>query len=147
MVKVYSFAVADLLHIGHLKSFQQAKALGDYLIVGILTDEANERYKRKSIIPFEQRLELVNQLKCVDMAVPQYDVDPTENLKIYQPDIVVHGDDWGNDFLGATYMRSIGKQAILTRYYPYQSTTMIIEDIVRRYKVNPDSLGKKTREE
>ena len=145
-IVVYAFAVGDLLHLGHLKAFQQAKGLGTYLIVGILTDKATEVYKRKSIIPFEERVELVSQLKCVDKVVPQYSVDPTENLKLYKPDIVVHGDDWEEDFLGAAYMRSIGKQAVRTKYFPCQSTTMIINEVIKRYKENPVSLEKKAED-
>jgi len=129
---VYAFVVGDLLHIGHLRALQQAKALGDYLIVGVLTDKAVEAYKRKPIIPFLERIEMVENLRCVDYVVEQDDVDPTENLKILNPDIVVHGDDWDENFLGAEYMRSIGKEAVRTKYYPYQSTTEIIKCVKER---------------
>jgi len=129
MIKVYAYVVGDLLHFGHLKALQQAKALGDYLIVGVLTDEAVKTYKRWPIIPFEERLELVANLKCVDEVVRQDTLDPTENLKKLDVDIVVHGDDWDEDFPGAAYMRSIGKKAIRTAYYKGQSTTDIIERI------------------
>ncbi len=131
-VVVYAYQVADLFHKGHGKALEQAKALGDYLIVGVLTDEAVEAYKRTPIIPFEQRVYMVRHFDCVDMVVIQMDVDPTENLKRYRADIVVHGDDWGEDFPGAEYMRSIGKQAIRTKYYEEQSTTKIIEEIICR---------------
>ena len=123
---IYAYVVGDLLHIGHLRALQQAKALGDYLIVGVLTDRAVEVYKRKPIIPFLERIEMVRNLKCVDWVVEQDDVDPTENLRVLDPDIVVHGDDWDENFPGAEYMRSIGRQAVRTKYFPYQSTTEII---------------------
>ena len=123
---VYAYVVGDLLHIGHLKALQQAKALGDELIVGVLTDDAVEAYKRTPVIPFEERIELIASLKCVDVAMPQYDVDPTEILKGLEVDIVVHGDDWGEDFPGAKYMKNIGKKSVRTSYYPNQSTTKII---------------------
>ncbi len=130
MIKVYTFVVGDLLHVGHLRCLQQAKELGDYLIVGVLTDDAVEAYKRKPIIPFTERIGLIANLKCVNEAIRQNNVDPTENLKeLGDIDIVVHGDDWSENFLGAEYMRSIGKQAIRVKYYPYQSTTKIINRI------------------
>jgi len=130
MIKVYAYVSGDLLHIGHLKALQQAKALGDYLIVGVLTDEATAAYKRWPVIPFEERLELVENLKCVDEAIPQDDVDPTGNLKMLKDiDIVTHGDDWDENFPGVEYMRSIGKKTVRTRYHPGQSTTKIIEKI------------------
>ena len=133
-VRVYAYVVADLLHLGHLKALQQAKALGGYLIVGVLTDEAVVAYKRWPVIPFEERLELVANLKCVDEVVRQDTLDPTENLKKLDVDIVVHGDDWDEDFPGAAYMRSIVKRAIRTAYYKGQSTTEIIEKISEIYQ-------------
>lgn len=131
-IVIYAYVAGDLPHYGHLKAMQQAKELGDYLIVGVLTDEAIEAYKRKPIIPFNERFEIFANWKCVNAVVPQYNVDPTDNLKLYQPDIVVHGDDWDENFLGAEYMRSIGKKAIRTKYYPGQSTTKIIQTIKSR---------------
>ena len=133
-ITVYAYVVGDLLHIGHLKSLQQAKALGDYLIVGVLTDEATMAYKRMPVIPFGERMELIANLKCVDDVVEQESVDPTENLKVLQPDIVVHGDDWDENFPGAEYMRSIGKKAVRTKYFAGQSTTKIIERIAGYYR-------------
>ena len=129
MIKVYAYVVGDLWHIGHKRSLHQAKALGDYLIVGVLTDEAVKAYKRQPVISFEERIELVADSKAVDEVMRQDDVDPTENLKKLDVDIVVHGDDWSEDFPGATYMRSIGKMAIRTPYYKGQSTTEIINRV------------------
>lgn len=131
MVKVYAYVVGDLLHIGHLRALQQARALGDYLIVGVITDEGVEAYKRTPVIPFKERIELIRNLGFVDEAIKQEALDPTEELKILgDVDVVVHGDDWDDNFPGAEYMRSTGKEAIRTSYYKYQSTTKIIERIV-----------------
>ncbi len=134
MIKVYTYVVADLIHTGHLKCLQQARALGDYLIVGVLTDEATATYKRQPIIPFEERLEMVRNVKCVDEAVRQSSLDPIKNIKKYKPDIITHSHGLdekfpGNDVEG--YMEKIGKKAIRTKYYQGQSTTMIIEKIKR----------------
>ncbi len=129
---IYAYVCGDLLHLGHLRALQQARALGSYLIVGVLTDKAIEAYKRTPIIPFEERIELIANLICVDEVVEQTNVDPTANLKRLNVDVVVHGDDWDEDFLGAKYMRSIGKQAIRTKYYKGQSTTKIIECVKKR---------------
>ena len=131
MIKVYAYVVGDLLHRGHRQALRQAKALGDYLIVGVLTDEAVASYKRKPFIPLDERLEGIEELPYVDEVIVQHSLDPTENLKKLDVDIVVHGDDWSEHFPGADYMRSIGKQAIRTRYYPHQSTTKIIEKILK----------------
>ena len=128
--KVYTFVVADLFHIGHLNCLRQAKELGDYLIVGVLTDKAVEAYKRTPIIPCWERATIVANIKCVDEVILQDTLDPTANLKkLGDVDIITHGDDWDEDFPGAEYMRSIGKKAIRIKYYPGQSTTKIIEKI------------------
>ena len=132
MVKVYAYVSGDLIHVGHLRALQQAKALGDYLIVGVITDGGIEAYKRLPVIPFCERLEMIAHLDCVDLAVKQEGIDPVPNLKRYEPDIIVHGDDWSYDFPGAEYMRSIGKRVMRTRYFEGQSTTKIIEGIKQR---------------
>lgn len=126
---VYTYVVGDLLHRGHRQALKQAKALGDYLIVGVLTDEATAAYKHWPIIPFDERMEGIEELPYVDRVVTQYNIDPTENLKKLDVDILTHGDDWDENFPGAEYMRNIGKRAIRTKYYPYQSTSKIIEKI------------------
>lgn len=131
MIVVYTGVVADLLHIGHKRCLEQAKALGDYLIVGVLPDGVASKWKRSPIIPFEERMEMVLALKCVDEVVRQDSVDATENLRRIQPDIFTHADDWGEFFPGRDYMLSIGKKVILTKYTPGISTTGIIEKIRR----------------
>jgi len=131
---IYAYVVGDLWHLGHKRFVQQAKALGDYLIVGVLTDEATMAYKREPIIPFEERIELVMDSKQVDEVMRQDNVDPTENLK-KRPDvdIVVHA-HFPDDILAhwqsaCEYMESVGKRAIRLNYYPGQSTTKIIGKI------------------
>jgi len=135
MIKVYAYVAGDLPHVGHLRALQQAKDLGDYLIVGVLTDEAIAAYKRRPVMPFEERLTVFAGMKPVDKVIPQYDVDPTENLKhLPDVDILVHGDDWGDDFPGAEYMREQGKKVVRTKYYQGQNTTKIIKEIIKRYE-------------
>ncbi len=134
---VYAYVVGDLFHVGHLRALQQAKALGDYLIVGVLTDKATWAYKRLPVIPFAQRVEIITALSIVDEVVQQDDVDPTENLKKYKPDVLVHGDDWGEDFPGAKYMRKKKKEVVSTRYCNDQSTSNIISSIRVRSWARP----------
>lgn len=129
---VYATAVCDLLHIGHLKYFKHSRKLGDVLIVGVLSDEAVRNYKRNPIIPFEERLELTKELKIVDSAVCQDDIDPTENLMKLKPDILTHGSDWSRPVPGEEYMLSVGSKVEITPYYFARSTTQIIQTIKNR---------------
>jgi len=136
-IVVYAYMVGDLWHIGHKKFLQQARALGDYLIVGVLTDEAVMAYKREPVIPFEERLEVVGDSKQVDEVVRQDNVDPTNNLRARRDvDIVVHA-HYPDEVLphwqsACEYMESVGKKAVRLNYYPFQSTTEIIEKIIKR---------------
>ena len=66
---VYTYVVCDLLHIGHLNLFRQARKLGDYLIVGVTSDDGVEAYKRRPVQSFEERSEIVRELRMVDRVV------------------------------------------------------------------------------
>lgn len=129
---VYATAVCDLLHIGHLKYFRHSKKFGNILIVGVLSDDAVRNYKRDPVIPFDERLELTKELKIVDDAVCQDDIDPTENLIKLKPDILTHGSDWSRPVPGEKYMLSIGGRVEITPYYFQRSTTQIIQSIKKR---------------
>lgn len=93
MKKVYVGMSADLLHPGHINILKKASKLGN-VIVGVLTDEAIASYKRLPFMTFEQRKEVVENIKGVSKVIPQDTLDYTDNLNLIKPNIVVHGDDW-----------------------------------------------------
>ncbi len=93
MKKVYVGMSADLIHPGHLNILKTASELGQ-VSVGVLTDSAIASYKRLPYMSYEQRAEIVSNLKTVHEVLPQSTLDYTENLKALKPDYVVHGDDW-----------------------------------------------------
>ena len=133
----YSGVVADLFHYGHLQSIQFAKSIADYNIVGIMTDEAVEKYRSKPIANLQERKAILENLKCVDRVVLQHSRDHTENLqKIHEEFphaelILVHGDDLG-DILGADYVKQIGGKLIQHPYYARLSTFKIINELLER---------------
>lgn len=90
---VYVAMSADLVHPGHLNIIKKAAELGG-VTIGLLTDAAIASYKRLPYMTFEQRKEVVENLKGVDRVVPQETLDYVPNLRLYRPDVVVHGDDW-----------------------------------------------------
>ena len=90
---VYLGMSADLVHPGHLNIIKKAAELGE-VTIGLLTDKAIASYKRLPYMDFEQRLQVVENLKGVDRVVPQETHDYIPNLRKYRPDFVVHGDDW-----------------------------------------------------
>ena len=125
-MKVYVPIAGDLFHVGHRRLLKKARELGDWVIAGVVTDEGMS-YKRRPIIPYEERIERIGDY--VDAVVPQDGQDPTENLKRIQPDILIHGDDWDEDYPAFQYMRSINKEVVRTEYDKGQSTSMIIKKI------------------
>jgi phosphoenolpyruvate phosphomutase / 2-hydroxyethylphosphonate cytidylyltransferase len=90
---VYVGMSADLVHPGHLNILRRGAELGD-VTVGLLTDEAIASYKRLPYMTYEHRREVVEAIKGVARVVPQETLDYVPNLRKYQPDFVVHGDDW-----------------------------------------------------
>ena len=91
--KVYVGMTVDILHTGHINIIKRARELGD-VIVGLLTDEAVAKFKRLPLLGYDQRREIVENIRGVSEVVPQHDIDYTENLRRLRPDFVVHGDDW-----------------------------------------------------
>ena len=84
---------ADLIHPGHINLLSEANKYGT-VTVGLLTDKAIASYKRLPALTYEQRKQVIENIKYVDNVVPQNTLDYTNNLKKYTPDFVVHGDDW-----------------------------------------------------
>lgn len=71
MIKVFYAGVWDLLHVGHVRALEEAKRLGDWLCVGVITDDQVASYKERPVIPQRERMELVAALRCVDEVVYQ----------------------------------------------------------------------------
>lgn len=93
----YTTGVFDMFHIGHLNILKRAKEQCDYLIVGVSTDELVQDYKKKTpIIPFAERLAIVEAIKYVDKVVPQISMDKFEAWKTLRFHKLFHGDDWKN---------------------------------------------------
>jgi glycerol-3-phosphate cytidylyltransferase len=88
-----------MFHIGHLKLLQRLEKLADKLIVAISTDEFNKLKGKKVLIPYEQRAEIVKNIKCVDEVIPENNWDQKiDDIKKYNIDIFAMGDDWKGKF-------------------------------------------------
>jgi len=96
---VITYGTFDLFHIGHLKLLQRIKNLGDRLIVAVSTDEFNTLKGKKTIIPYEQRAEIVSNIKCVDLVIPENNWEQKiEDIKKYNVDIFTMGNDLEGEF-------------------------------------------------
>ena len=127
---VYTFGVFDLLHPGHLRILEKAKALGDRLIVGVVFSQAvrEKKGEGRPIMSLADRMEIIRGLKMADSVVVQETFDPSYNLELYGANIFVRGDDWDCPE-GKRKIESMGGQAILLPYSKEYSTTKIIERI------------------
>ena len=96
---VITYGTFDLFHIGHLKLLQRLKSMGDELIVAVSTDEFNLLKGKKTIIPYEQRAEIVSNIKCVDLVIPEMSWEQkAEDIDKYNVDVFAIGDDWKGKF-------------------------------------------------
>lgn len=96
---VITYGTFDLFHIGHLKLLERLRSLGDRLIVGVSTDEFNAGKGKKSIISFEDRVEIVRNLKCVDLAIAEETWDQKAlDIKKYDVAVFGMGHDWEGKF-------------------------------------------------
>lgn len=91
----YTTGVFDMFHIGHLNVLRNAKEQCDYLIVGVSTDDLVESYKHKTpIIPFEERIVIVEGVRYVDKVAPQTSMDKFSAWEQLHFNAIFHGDDW-----------------------------------------------------
>jgi glycerol-3-phosphate cytidylyltransferase len=132
---VYSYYVLDIVHRGHLLQMQNAKTLAGkdgMSIVGILTKEAVlEKKPKKPILSFDERMNLAQSIKYVDMVMPQKTYSPIPNLELIKPDICIESDSHKEDDINKVkeFMEMIGGRVIISSYYPYQSSTNIKKKI------------------
>ncbi|MDO4912885.1 MAG: glycerol-3-phosphate cytidylyltransferase [Lactobacillus sp.] len=127
MKKVITYGTFDLLHYGHVRLLKRAKALGDYLIVGLSTDEFNSYKKHKdAYTSYPERKYILEALECVDEVIPEEDWDQKiSDVQKYGIDTFVMGDDWKGQF---DFLKDYCQVIYLERT-PGISTTKIKDDL------------------
>ncbi|MEC0599253.1 glycerol-3-phosphate cytidylyltransferase [Bacillus spizizenii] len=126
MKKVLTYGTFDLLHYGHIRLLNRAKNLGDYLIVGLSTDEFNLDKNKKSYYNYEYRKLMLEETKLVDEIIPENDWSQKKNdIILHGIDIMVMGSDWEGKF---DYLNEFCQVIYLPRTEGI-SSTQIKEDI------------------
>jgi glycerol-3-phosphate cytidylyltransferase len=116
----YTTGVFDLFHVGHLNILKRAKERCDYLIVGVSTDELVMKYKNKQpVIPFHERIEIVEGIKHVDMVVPQTNRDKFSAWEMLKFDVMFVGDDWKGSNLFNEVEKRFNEVGVDIIYFPY----------------------------
>lgn len=99
MKKVITYGTFDLLHVGHINILRRAKALGDYLVVAISTDEFNALKGKKAYYSYEDRKTILEAIKYVDEVIPENNWEQKiQDVKDYNIDTFVMGHDWEGKF-------------------------------------------------
>ena len=116
----YTTGVFDMFHIGHLNVLKKAKEMSDILIVGISTDELVLNYKgRRPIIPFEDRLSIVESVRYVDKVVPQTTLNKLEAWRELKFDALFHGSDWADTELYRNMIEQFKPLGVDVVFFPY----------------------------
>ena len=99
MKKVITYGTFDLLHYGHINLLQRAKSYGDYLVVGLSTDDFNAQKNKTCYFSYEERKKMLEALRCVDLVIPEENWEQKiSDVKEFRIDTFVMGDDWKGKF-------------------------------------------------
>jgi D-beta-D-heptose 7-phosphate kinase/D-beta-D-heptose 1-phosphate adenosyltransferase len=133
---VFTNGCYDLIHIGHLRCFEEGKKFGDMLIVALNSDRSVRSIKGppRPIIPEGERAEIVSSLECVDYVTIFDQDDPLDIIASIKPDVLVKGGDWNLDtIVGRELVESYGGKVFALPLVKGVSTTQIIETIASHY--------------
>jgi glycerol-3-phosphate cytidylyltransferase len=118
----------DMFHVGHLNILKRARENCDYLIVGVVTDDALFRAKRKyPIVPFEERCAIVGSIRLVDEVVTDTSSNKLEVWRRVPFDVVFKGDDWRGTPKGDKLERDMQSVGVQVHYFPYTPQTSSTE--------------------
>lgn len=127
----YTTGAFDMFHIGHLNILQHAKEMCDYLIVGVSTDELIYSYKGKwPVIPFEERIRIVESIKYVDRVIPQTTLDKMQAWDTLHFNALFHGDDWKGSALYneiAAKLNEVGCALIFLPHTDGTSSSLLLQ--------------------
>ena len=126
MKRVITYGTFDLLHYGHIRLLQRARHLGDYLVVGLSTDEWSQERQKPCYFSYGQRKQILEAIKYVDLIIPETcRRQKIENIKTYHIDCFVMGDDHQGRF---DFLKALCEVVYLPRT-PEISTTKIKSDL------------------
>jgi len=123
MLVGYTTGVYDLFHVGHVNMLRNAKSMCDRLIVGVTVDELVAYKNKSSVIPFEERIEIVRACRYVDLAVPQDTMNKLDAYNRYKFHKMFVGDDWYKSEKWDDYEKEFKNVGVDIIYFPYTKST------------------------
>ncbi len=134
-VVVFTNGCFDLLHVGHVRSLEQARSLGDRLVVAVNSDASVRRIKGvgRPIVPYRQRAEVIAALGCVDWVVVFGQSTPLSLIRALRPDVLAKGGDWApRDVVGREDVESWGGTVVRLRVVPGVRSSRIIATAAKK---------------
>jgi len=131
---VFTNGCFDLLHYGHVKYLESARAAGDILVVAVNSDASVKRLKgpKRPVVRQKYRVRVIAGLECVDYAVIFGEDTPLETIKRLKPDVLVKGADWKeSQIVGADFVKKNGGRVRTIKLEKGLSTTSLIKKIVQ----------------
>ncbi len=132
---VFTNGCFDLLHRGHVRLLEQARAEGDVLVVGLNSDASVERLKGagRPLVPQSDRAAVLAALECVDAATVFEEDTPRELIVALQPDVLVKGGDWAPDkIVGRADVEASGGRVVVVPYLEGYSTSALIAKLANK---------------
>lgn len=135
---VYTYGVFDLFHGGHVDLLQEARSLGDRLVVGLFTDKVSTGFKREPIIPFSYRKKVLEKCIFVDKVITQKELQPDKNILKLKPQILAKGPGAGwepknKSTPGEDAIKRVGGKVVRLSYHKGISTSDIIKKITKKH--------------
>lgn len=133
---VFTNGCFDILHLGHIRYLEEAKGLGDCLVVAVNSDSSVRAIKgdKRPLVPEQDRAEVLAALSCVDYVSIFCESDPGRIIGRLVPDVLVKGSDWKkNEIIGRETVENAGGKVIRIKEAKGKATTNLIELILKRY--------------
>jgi len=134
---VFTNGCFDIIHAGHVRYLQDAKKLGDVLVLALNSDRSVKTIKgsKRPIVPEGERAEVMASLASIDFVVLFHEPDPYKLIGYLKPDILVKGGDWKpKDIIGSDLVLARGGKVKSIRYHKGKSSTNVIEKILKLYR-------------
>ncbi|MHB8422200.1 MAG: D-glycero-beta-D-manno-heptose 1-phosphate adenylyltransferase [Leptospirales bacterium] len=139
---VFTNGCFDLVHAGHIEVLEKARLQGDFLVVALNTDLSVQSLKgpNRPLVPERRRARVISALCCVDAVTLFDEPTPYELIALLEPDVLVKGGDWAPDrIVGSDIVLKKGGRVLSIPLLPDSSTTLIIERILERYRIEGPS--------
>jgi D-beta-D-heptose 7-phosphate kinase/D-beta-D-heptose 1-phosphate adenosyltransferase len=134
---VFTNGCFDLLHIGHVRYLEEARALGEVLVVGVNSDSSVRKLKgpERPILSEEDRAEILSSLGCVDYVTLFDEIDPLKLITSLQPTVLVKGGDWTKEqTVGKEVVERSGGEVVIIPFVKGASTSNLIRTILKRFQ-------------